>query len=361
MRCVSRCSNPSDFSGNTRDCRVGQDARGRAADGAAAPLLAHGAGVISLETDGGRPLVPPGASISETPIRFPALDGYSLGGTVFASLATGQSSTVVLLSCGGGVPAARYARFARFLASEGISTLTYDYRGIGASRPQNLRGFGAVAEDWSELDCGGAITYLRTHYPRAEIVGIAHSIGALLIGGAPNIAEVTRFVFICAHTGYFGDYMARYRLPMALLWHLIMPLVTRVVGYFPAKILRLGEDLPAGIAMQWGARRRADLQPEATATDVTRARSMIARYKNVTGSVLVVGFSDDAFATESGTRRLLAQFPRLRPEVHRIAPSEMGMDTIGHFGFFRRDAETKLWPIVVRFLRRGWDTRCPRV
>jgi len=308
--------------------------------------------VIAVETDHGPP-VPRRTPISETSVRFPALDGYSLGATVFAPDGTGQSSTAVVLGCGGGVPAARYARFARFLAAAGIPTLTYDYRGIGASRPPRLRGFPAVAEDWSELDCGGAIRYWRSLYPRAEIVGIAHSIGALLVCGAPNIAEIGRFVFICAHTGYFGDYMPRYRLPMALLWHVIMPSMTRIVGYFPARILRLGEDLPAGIAMQWAARRGADLQPEATATDVTRARSMMARYGKVSGEALVVGFGDDAFATESGTRRLLAQFPGLHPQLRLIAPAEVGMATIGHFGFFRREAEGRLWPLVLTFLQGG--------
>ena len=289
--------------------------------------------------------------ISETPARFPALDGYSLGATLFAPSPAVEPAAAALLSCGGGVPAARYARFARFLAGEGVPVLTYDYRGIAASRPPKLRGFTAVAEDWSELDCGGAIAFLRSHYPRAELVGIAHSIGTLLICGAPNIAEVTRFVFICAHTGYFGDYLPRYRVPMALLWHGVMPSVTRLVGYFPARNLRLGEDLPAGIAMQWASRRNAALQPDATATDVPRARAMIARYGNVAADVLVLGFKDDAFATEAGTRRLLAQFPGLRPEFHLITASEMGMKKIGHFGFFRRDAKAKLWPFVLPFLR----------
>ncbi len=290
------------------------------------------------------------AGVSETSVRFPALDGYSLGATLFAPSSPGEPATAALLSCGGGVPAARYARFARFLAGHGVPVVTFDYRGIAASRPRKLRGFAVVAEDWSEHDCGGAIAFLRSRYPRAALVGIAHSIGTLLICGAPNIAEIARFVFVCAHTGYFGDYLPRYRLPMALLWHGVMPSVTRVVGYFPARMLRLGEDLPAGIAMQWAARRSAALQPDATPTDLTRARSMIARYANVAGDALVLGFADDAFATEAGTRRLLAQFPGLRPQFHLIAPSAMGMKSIGHFGFFRRGAEAKLWRFVLPFV-----------
>lgn len=289
--------------------------------------------------------------ITETTIQFPALDGYSLGATHFVPPGSGPFSRVVLVSSGYGIPATLYARFARFLAAEGIPVLTYDYRGIGASRPPNLRGFEAVAEDWSEFDCGGAVAFLRSRYPDAELVGIAHSFGTLLVAGAPNIAEISRFVFVCAHTGYFRDYLPKYQFPMAVFWHFVMPAITRLVGYFPGRFLRLGADLPAGVALQWAARRHPHLRPEATATDVGRARSMIGRYQDVTGSALAIGFSDDAFATEAGTRRLLSGFPALHTQSLRIAPRDVGLVRIGHFGFFRRSAEQALWPIVLRFLR----------
>ena len=172
-------------------------------------------------------------TVGESFVRFPALDGYDLGGRFYVSPSVVEPSTAVLFSCGGGISAARYARFATFLAAQGIPVLTFDYRGIGRSRPPRLRGFCAVAEDWSELDCGGAIAHLRSRFPRAELVGVSHSIGALLIGGARNVAEMSRFVFICAHTGFYRDYLPKFQLPMAILWHGVMPLVTRVVGYFP--------------------------------------------------------------------------------------------------------------------------------
>ncbi len=258
--------------------------------------------------------------------------------------------TVVLFNCGGGVPAARYARFARYIAANGYPFLTYDYRGIGASRPASLRTLHAGVEDWSEFDCGGAIAYLRSSYRAAELVGMAHSLGALLIGGAPNVAEISRFVFIGAHTGYYKDYLRRYRLPMAVLWHGVMPIMTRAFGYFPARLLRLGEDIPAGIAMQWAARRSPDFRPE-SARDVDRARTIIGRYAKVAGNVLVLEVADDAFATQAGTRRLLGIFSGLRASHLRVFPAEAGMKKIGHFGFFRRQAENVLWPRLVRFLR----------
>jgi len=293
----------------------------------------------------------PSSGIVESVVRFAASDGYELGATLYYEQELAAPSTVILFSCGGGVPAARYARFARQLAKLPVAVLVYDYRGIGASRPARLRGFKALAEDWSEFDCGGAIAYLRLRFPESQLVAMSHSIGALLTCGAPNVAEISRFVFFCAHTGYYGDYLPIYRLPMALLWHGVMPLMTRAFGYFPARTLGLGQDIPAGVAMQWATRTSPNLRPKTTAPTADRANAMLTRYRQVRGEVLAVGFTDDAFATPTGSGRLLEAFPELHAKLVMIAPSQVGMSKIGHFGLFRRGAEMALWPLVFAILK----------
>ena len=301
--------------------------------------------------------MPETEEVVHSSVRFPALDGYTLGGTLFVPRRSQEFATAVVLCSGGGILAAKYARFGSFLASRGIPVLTYDYRGIGASRPPKLRGFRAVAEDWSEFDCGGAIAYLRGYCAKADLVGVTHSIGALILGGAPNVTEIARYIFICPHTGYYRDYLLKYRFAMAGLWHGVMPLLTHIFGYFPAKHLRLGEDIPAGVALQWAARYSPEFRPESTTRDAGRARSMMARYKSVKGPVLAIGFRDDAFATVKGMRRLLASFPALRTEMMVVAPADVQMPSIGHFGFFRREAAGALWPKVLHFIDPAEERR----
>jgi predicted alpha/beta hydrolase len=283
-------------------------------------------------------------------IKFAALDGYELGGVHFESAHEFEPTLAVIIAGGGGIPARHYRHFATFLASSGIPVLTFDYRGVGMSRPKRLRGFNASAEDWSEWDCGGAIAWIHRQYPRAKLAAVAHSIGSLIIGGAKNVGECSRLVFIAAHTGYYGDYSKNYRIPMALLWHVVMPFLTRLFGYFPARRLGLGEDIPAGMAMQWAARRTPDLRPEATAPDASRAREMLARFCDIKMPVFALSFSDDAFATDMGSRRLLAVYPGLVARYECVKPAQVGLANIGHFGFFRRDAKATLWPIVLFYL-----------
>jgi len=284
-------------------------------------------------------------------LRVRALDGYELGG-YFHDSKNSEPSHVAILHCGAGIRALRYRRFAAYLAESGIPTLCYDYRGIGLSRPRALRGFRASIEDWSEHDCGGAIAWMRGRYPRARMIGIAHSIGALLVGGAPNSAEQAHLVLIGGHTGYYGDYHPRYRLPMTAVWHALMPAVTMVMGYFPARRLGLGEDLPARVALQWAGRRTGDLRPAGSGPGYDRAQTLLDRCAALQRPATFVSVTDDAFATASGTKRLLSFYPRLFPLTHvQYSPADAGTRRIGHFGFFGRRAGATLWPRLLALLQ----------
>lgn len=293
----------------------------------------------------------PSAQSEGVLVRFRALDGYELGG-YFYQAKEPSSALVCVLHCGAGIRALRYRRFAEFLAQSGIPTLSYDYRGIGVSRPRVLRGFRASIEDWAEYDCGGAIAWLRERYPRTRIVGMAHSIGALMVGGAHNSSEQAQLVMIGGHTGYYGDYHPRYRVPMTAVWHALMPAVTMVMGYFPARRLGLGEDLPARVALQWAGRRTGDLRPAVSGPGYERVQTLLDRCAALQRPAMLVSVTDDAFATASGTKRLLSFYPRLFP-LQRVeySPADAGTRRIGHFGFFGRRAGTALWPRLLPLLQ----------
>jgi predicted alpha/beta hydrolase len=286
-----------------------------------------------------------------TQVRFRALDGYELAGLLYAARGGERPARIAVLHPGAGVRAQSYWRFASFLAQAGIAVLLYDYRGIGSSRPRSLRGFRATIEDWAEHDCAGAIAWLRERFPGAPMLGVAHSIGTLLIGGAANSPEQAALLLIGAHTAYYGDYDPRYRLPMTALWHGLMPLVTRAMGYFPARRLGLGEDIPAQIAEQWAGRRIPELRPAVGDAGRERRQRLLDHCAALRRPTVVVSISDDAFATSAGTKRLLSYYPRLAPVKHVVfTPADAGTRHLGHFGFFRRAAGNVLWPRLLRLL-----------
>jgi predicted alpha/beta hydrolase len=278
-------------------------------------------------------------------VRLRALDGYELGGIFYAAARAESVRRTAVLHSGAGIPAQVYGHFASFLAEAGIPVLTYDYRGIGLSRPAKLRSFKVSIEDWAEYDCAGAIAWLRQRFPHAEMLGVAHSVGTLLYGGAPNASEQAMMVLVAAHTGYYGDYRPLYRLPMAALWHGVMPVLARTLGYFPASLFGLGADIPAGIALQWGARRSPDIRPTGTGAADERTRRLLERCASLRRPAILASMSDDAFATDAGVKRLLSYYPQLLVRQQLLfAPADAGVSRLGHIGFFRRHAGAALWP-----------------
>ena len=73
-------------------------------------------------------------------VAIPCRDGITLGGHVW--VAVGPVHGAVVVNPATGVAARYYHRYARFLAGHGFEVLTFDYRGIGLSRPARLRGGG---------------------------------------------------------------------------------------------------------------------------------------------------------------------------------------------------------------------------
>ncbi|MFO1323836.1 MAG: alpha/beta fold hydrolase [Burkholderiales bacterium] len=274
-------------------------------------------------------------------------DDHSLRGTWYSPASGVAPDRAVLLNSGAGIACRHYRHLARFLAGAGIAVLTYDYRGVGVSSPPSLANFDATIEDWSEFDCTAATRWLATRCPRARLTGIGHSFGSLLFGGSRAASLVADYVMIGPHTGYPGDYRMVYRIPMAVVWHLAMPAITRMFGYFPASRLRLGDDLPKGVALQWGHQRRTPAE-HLQAGD--RLGRLIGDCARVTGRALLIVFSDDGFGTAAGAARVRDYFPGLAFEQWLIRPADVGLARIGHFGFFKQTAADRLWPRLLAHL-----------
>ena len=300
------------------------------------------------------------------PFRLSAADGANLAATLYLPDGGSELALISVINPGAGIPAAYYGRFAEGLADRGIVTMTYDYRGIGGSRPKKLRGYTASIKDWGELDVTAALAWAREHYPERIRAVIGHSIGGFLAGFVPDPTLIDRLVLVGAHTGYWRDY-ARWAQPsMWALWHALMPAVTRTMGYFPARRFGLPEDLPAGVAYDWAARTRpgfdrnfrlADGSP-----DCARYAAVQARFRALRADGLAITFSDDPFATPAGTARLRTLLGGCRFDERRIDARSTGLPKIGHFGFFRSAARDALWPVVMDWLvaAAGQGTSAPR-
>ena len=281
-----------------------------------------------------------------------ATDGYPLAARLWAS--TAAPITTVVINAGAGIAMRYYDRFAHFLATNGIPTLVYDYRGIGNSRPKSLRGFAASVEDWGSKDCAAALGWISHSFPEAKSVVIGHSVGGFVTGFVTNGSSIGGMLLVGAHTGYWRDYALRRRLAMYLLWHVLMPTVTRVVGYFPGRRLHLLDDLPAGVALEWANRTRPEFWWNRVtplgAPDIVWRDRMIGGFRAVRAPTLALRFTDDAFATQAATSRVLRLYQNCPAAQIVFGPGDAGGQKIGHFGFFRSRFRETLWPRALAWL-----------
>jgi predicted alpha/beta hydrolase len=270
------------------------------------------------------------------PITLQAADGQSIHATEFGSGDRGGAvgalpGGAIVIAPATGVAQGFYRAFATGLARSGVTAYTLDYRGIGRSRPQRLRGFEACFEDWI-LDIDGVVGHALAQHGRVGFVG--HSIGGLLGVLGDHAVSLQGLALVGAQTAYWRDWRRSQRVPMALLWHGLMPLLTAAFGYFPGRALRLGEDLPRAAALQWASR------PWRDPFDTRQCRQALAR---ALPPVHLLAPSDDSFATAAALRRVQALITGVAVSQDIVEPASLGVRSIGHFGAFRPQHRA-LWP-----------------
>ena len=275
-----------------------------------------------------------------TDVSIQATDGFAIAATEFA--AGPSTDRVVLVAPATGVKRQLYSPFAEFLAGAGFTVITWDWRGTGDSRPASLRGFQATMRDWGTRDLPGIIGWATNRYPGARLTAFGHSFGGQSIGLAPNRGRLRALATVGAQSGYWGHWPRPRRYAYAALWYIAMPLAARVAGYFPARLFRLGEDLPRDVALQWARWCRTPAY-----------LGDWSGHREFTAPILAIGFMDDVFAPPAAVDALHARYGT-RPQKQKrwsIAPDELGAERIGHFGFFRPGVTPTLWRDVADWLR----------
>ncbi len=268
------------------------------------------------------------------PLRISASDGYALGASLFGPANTGP---IVVVNSACGVRQRFYARFALWLAERNFTVITYDYRGIGESRPQRLRGFAGSMRDWGQLDFEGVLRFTDTFDPGRARTVIGHSVGGQILGFAPSNTRLSRAVTVASQSGFWRNYAGPRKAFIWAVWHGLMPAVAHAVGYLPGK-LGTGEDLPKRVALEWArwGRHRDFFTADGISTE---------GFSRLT--IPIDGFSftdDDGFAPKVGVDWLHALFVNAKVCRHHLTPAELAVKAVGHFGAFNERFSQTLWP-----------------
>lgn len=262
---------------------------------------------------------------------------------------SGRERGTVIVNCATGVLARYYHRYARFLAAAGFAAITYDYRGIGASRPASLRGFDADWRAWGERDFEAVVSFARARDPDGLLVVVGHSVGGVVIGYAPSAPRVDRILTVGAQYAYWRDYAPAARRDLHRRWHRLMPALVERQGFFPGRRLGWLEDLPAGVARDFAAERARfeDGLPR------RERSSVLARFASVRAPILAVTAVDDPLGTEAAVKRTLSYFTGSERLFAMLRPADLGVGAIGHFALFHDRFAESFWPETLRWIAEG--------
>lgn len=261
-----------------------------------------------------------------------------------------QGQDTLIINPAIGVKRRLYRSFAEFLAEQGISTVLYNYRGMedGLTHLPDDVDLSTLA--WGQLDQSAVLAWAQQHLQPSKLVLLGHSIGGQLPGFTHHIGRLDGLIHVAAQKGDKRLWPMGGYLKLFLLWHVMIPLLSRGPT-FNAKVLGLGGyPWPAVAARQWAAwgRRRDYLFNPGFGHD-------LRPWQQFDRPLLSWGFTDDHMAPVAAIDGLLAEFKTAGDhghiEKHLINPHSMGLKHIGHFGFFKPEANA-LWQTTATWIKQ---------
>lgn len=272
---------------------------------------------------------------------FLETDGYSqIAVTVFEP--SSPRNKLLVINSATGVKQQVYYSFAKYFAEYGFTVVTYDYSGIGQSKPKNLSSSKATMRTWGTVDFKTITDYVQQHYSDHTKYCLGHSVGALILGMNEGSQIFEKFVFVATQDAYYGHLNLKIAALGFFGFGIAVPIITRFFGYFPADRFGLGESLPSGVALDW---RTLILHRKSTSRLLEKISNDFS--KHLTQKTLIIHAEDDSWVTLKGMESLMnTVYPHLEKKYYEIKISESPKKEIGHVNFFR-SYNRVLWRIVL--------------
>ncbi len=271
-----------------------------------------------------------------TPVKIPASDGFLLSATRYDP--PSASRGVVVIASAMGVKHGYYGPFAQYLSEQGFTAVTWDYRGVGQSRPGPSGPLKLV--DWAEKDFEGVLQWALAQGGPIGLVG--HSLGTQLLGLVPSADRVSAVVGVGSQAGEWRHWPFPHNAGMLLLSSVLLPAVCGVFGKLPRGLM--GEEVPKGPILDWARWIRSP------GYLLCEGVHMAPLYARIRCAMTGVSIDDDRYAPRQPVDALYAIYSGARVERLHLTPKEFNVKAIGHFGAFRREFRDSIWPVFHRAL-----------
>ncbi len=275
--------------------------------------------------------------------RISAEDDFQIAATFFESLS--PSEEIVVIAPATAATQLYYKSYARYVAHERrMNVLTFDYRGVGESLDGDIQESDATMSDWGFKDLKAAINWAYDQNYTVYLLG--HSIAGQLYPFTETANKVCASYFVGSQTASVHFWEGKEKIFLMLFWRLLLPLVTKVYGYLPGWTLGAQTPVPKGVAEEW---RSWGLHKDGAIRGMSELQNL---YSQVTGYIHFLNIGDDKIlAPRNAMEQLKWRYFSARTTMESVFPEDIGVEEIGHFGFFRSDFKPSLWSKPLDYFR----------
>ncbi|AZI67261.1 alpha/beta hydrolase [Kaistella daneshvariae] len=267
-------------------------------------------------------------------------DNFPLSVKIFEPKVSNRK--LLLINSATGVKQQVYFSFAKYFVENGFTVITYDYRGIGESKPKNLVGFAANMRTWGSIDFKTLTDFIQQECPHYEKFCLGHSVGALIVGMNEDSAIFNKFVFVATQDAQLSNLSFKVAVTGLLGFGVALPIMTKIFGYFPAHRFGLGESLPKGVAYDW---KTLIIHKKSTKRLYEKIGANSA--ENLHQQTLIIYAEDDPWVTMKGMENLMKNvYPNMKKTYRKVWVKESPKLEIGHVNFFR-SYNRPLWKIIL--------------
>ena len=271
-------------------------------------------------------------------LSIPAGQGVNLAATCVHPAASSSAGNWIVISSAMAAPRRFYQPLAEFLAGRGYRVITFDHRGIGDSADCHPRASKSSLSDWGQLDLEAVLQWTMKHEQADRTYLIGHSLGAQLPGIAPSARHLAGLVLVNAPSGYWRNWSGLSQAGIFLAFHIAIPLLCRVFGYLPGRVLGKGESVPAGVAREWASWGR---HPNYICRPDTGPTPRV--FDKIEAPILGWNIEDDPLAPTKAANALLAFYSSAEITRRTVSKEESRHAPLGHWGWFRESQSRPHW------------------
>jgi len=281
-------------------------------------------------------------------IQINAIDGFSLSSIVLKPESNIKIKGVIQFHSAIAVKKEFYLKFCTFLAENGFIVVLHDNRGIGASRPESLKGFDAHLREWGELDMPGILNWIEGEYSQYPKYIITHSMGGQLIGLMENHHLADGIFAIALEIGYWNLFALKEKFLLLFLWYIFEPLSSKILGYAPGKKIGIGEDLPKGVAKEWGDWCKRKSYFSAFFGKTIKKNY----YSEINVPFKIYSAEDDEYSNEKAITEILKYYSNAKIDKEIVRLDELNTKKIGHFGYFSSKYKESIWTKPIEWIHQ---------